>query len=193
MPKRIKLTDIRRAVLIKLRNGSMITIDSSNMADLDGRPISPDTRYFLTQHRLIERFDNTKAVTTKGNGFVISGKGRDLLEMLERETPWEGKKDIEKILKFPHPDKEPATERQKSFMDRLGISYEPEISKAHASAIISEHIDKGEHLSTELQTDHNIFRRASVKHSGPKIMWLFVISFIILVIFLLFFLFSRNI
>ncbi len=51
-------------------------------SSLGERPIQPQTRYFLTDNRLIMRLDKSKSVETKGNGFIISEKGRLLLTAL---------------------------------------------------------------------------------------------------------------
>jgi len=71
----IKLTKLQREILELLRDGPMITIDRYNMAFLGDRPIQPQTRYFLTDKRLVTRKDKAKNVETKGNGYVISPKG----------------------------------------------------------------------------------------------------------------------
>jgi uncharacterized protein YjhX (UPF0386 family) len=76
----IKLTKIQREILEKLRDGSMITINRMNMAYLEQNPVQPQTRYFLTDKRLITRLDKTKAIETKGNGYIISRKGLMVLE-----------------------------------------------------------------------------------------------------------------
>jgi len=76
----IKLTKLQREILESLRDGEMITIDRSNMAFLGDRPIQPQTRYFLTDKRLVRRKDKTRNVDTKENGFVISPKGIAILE-----------------------------------------------------------------------------------------------------------------
>jgi hypothetical protein len=76
----IALTKVRRETLIKLRNGWMMEIDSMNLASINGEPVAPVTRYFLTDKRLVERKDKSKAVTTKGNGYIISAKGLKILE-----------------------------------------------------------------------------------------------------------------
>ena len=78
--KQLKLTKIRAEILETLAQGEMILIDSMNMATIGERSITPQTRYFLTNKRLVTRKDKTKAVTTSGNGFVITPKGRKILQ-----------------------------------------------------------------------------------------------------------------
>ena len=77
--KPIKLTKLQRELLELLRDGALITVDSQNLAWLADRQVQPQTRYFLTENRLIARLDKTRSIQTKGNGFVISEKGRGLL------------------------------------------------------------------------------------------------------------------
>jgi hypothetical protein len=77
---KITLTKVRHETLLKLRDGGVMEIDSMNLASISGESIAPVTRYFLTDKRLVERKDKTKAVTTKGNGYVISVKGAKVLD-----------------------------------------------------------------------------------------------------------------
>ena len=70
-----KLTKIQLQVLELLEQGAMMVIDAMNMASIGDRNIAPQTRYFLTNSRLVTRKDKTKAITTSGNGYVISKKG----------------------------------------------------------------------------------------------------------------------
>lgn len=44
--------------------------------------VTGSVREFLTKHRLVERLDKTCDLKVKGNGYVISAKGRALLETL---------------------------------------------------------------------------------------------------------------
>lgn len=73
--KQLKLTKIRIEILETLAQGEMILIDSINMALIGGKAVASQTRYFLTDNRLVTRKDKTKAVTAPGNGFVITPKG----------------------------------------------------------------------------------------------------------------------
>jgi len=74
------LTKVLLETLIKLGNGGMMEIDSMNLASINGKPVVPATRYFLTDKRFVERKDKSKAVITKGNGYIISAKGLKILE-----------------------------------------------------------------------------------------------------------------
>ena len=74
--KMIKLTKIQISLLQKLSTGSIINIDSRNMASVEGKPVAAQTRYFLTANRFIERIDKKRAVSSPNNGFIISEKGR---------------------------------------------------------------------------------------------------------------------
>ena len=78
--KPLKLTRLQREILQTLSNGGMITIDAMNLASLSGRPIQPQTRYFLTENRLVTRLDKSKSAEAKGNGFVISEKGKRVVK-----------------------------------------------------------------------------------------------------------------
>jgi len=78
--KQLKLTKIQAEILEALIQGEMISIDSMNMATMGERAIASQTRYFLTDNRLVTRKDKTKAVTTSGNGFVITPKGEKFLQ-----------------------------------------------------------------------------------------------------------------
>ena len=78
--KKLKLTKIRTEILKALAQGEMILIDSMNMASIGGRDVASQTRYFLTDNRLVTRKDKTKAVTSSGNGFVITPKGEKALQ-----------------------------------------------------------------------------------------------------------------
>ena len=80
MKKQIKLTKLQKKILETLKDGAMITIDSMNLAAIGDRAVQPQTRYFLTDNRLVTRKDKTKAVTTSGNGYIISTKGLRILE-----------------------------------------------------------------------------------------------------------------
>ncbi|MDK1030200.1 MAG: HNH endonuclease signature motif containing protein [Anaerolineae bacterium] len=91
----MKLTKIQREVLELLENGAVMTIDCYNMPSIGDRNLSPQTRYFLTDKRLVTRKDKTKSVETKGNGFVITDKGRNVLS----KNPSPKKRKVSRILK----------------------------------------------------------------------------------------------
>jgi len=75
----IRLSKTQQEVLEILHHGSIMTIDRMNMASIGHRNVAPNTRYFLTNNKLIIRKDKTKSVTTKGNGYIISAKGLQAL------------------------------------------------------------------------------------------------------------------
>ncbi len=75
-----KLTKQRREILDLLNQGHMIEIDKSNMPSICGLSIHPH-RFFLTENRYVTRKDKNKSVETKGNGFVISEKGKKYIEL----------------------------------------------------------------------------------------------------------------
>lgn len=77
--KQRKITKVQRKILQILEEGQVITIDHYNMAYIDNRYVVPHTRYFLTDNRYVTRKDKTKSVETKGNGFIITEKGRKVL------------------------------------------------------------------------------------------------------------------
>lgn len=83
--KQLKLTKIQAEILAELSQGEMIIIDSANMATMGERAIASQTRYFLTDNRLVTRKDKNKAVTTSKNGYVISSKGERLLQEHKRD------------------------------------------------------------------------------------------------------------
>ena len=76
---KINLTKIRGETLYLLGIGKIMTIDQTNSAAIGNRMVAPETRYFLTGKRLVTRKDKNKAITTKGNGFIITEKGRKVL------------------------------------------------------------------------------------------------------------------
>ena len=75
----MKLTEVQREILQALDNGKIIRIDQCNMAYLGERYLAPQTRYFLTEKRLVGRMDKTRRVEAAGNGFAITEKGRAVL------------------------------------------------------------------------------------------------------------------
>ncbi|OGU38442.1 MAG: hypothetical protein A3K31_11585 [Ignavibacteria bacterium RIFOXYA12_FULL_35_25] len=72
----IRLTKIQQEVLELLFDGTIMTIDRMNLASIGNRNVAPNTRYFLTDNNLVTRKDKTKSINTKGNGYIISEKGR---------------------------------------------------------------------------------------------------------------------
>ncbi|RKY91812.1 MAG: hypothetical protein DRQ01_07105 [Ignavibacteriae bacterium] len=74
-----KLTKVQLEVLKILNVGKIMTFDSMNLAYIGSRNVAPSTRYFLTSNKYVTRKDKTKAITTKGNGYIISKTGEKVL------------------------------------------------------------------------------------------------------------------
>jgi len=66
-------------VLQLLNDGQTMVIDRHNLASIGNHDVAPQTRYFLTGNGYVTRKDKTKSVETKGNGYVITEKGRKAL------------------------------------------------------------------------------------------------------------------
>lgn len=131
-----KLTKVQKEVLESLRDGEVITIDRSNMPWLGDRMLQPATRYFLTDHGLITRLDKSRPVESKGNGFVISEKGRSILE----EQPPQRKT---KSIELPSTkEKSPPTDRQLSYASDLGIDVPSDATSAEVSDLLSFTLEK---------------------------------------------------
>ena len=77
--KTIKLTALQRDWLQVLDAGGMLVPDACNLLWIGDRVMADMTRRFLITNRLITRFDKARDIKTKGNGFVISAKGREVL------------------------------------------------------------------------------------------------------------------
>jgi 5-methylcytosine-specific restriction endonuclease McrA len=71
----IRLTKIQQEVLELLFDGNLMTIDRMNLASIADRAVAPNTRYYLTENKLVTRKDKTKSINTKNNGYIISEKG----------------------------------------------------------------------------------------------------------------------
>ncbi len=77
--KKRKLIRVQQEVLQLLNEGQVMVIDKNNMATILNQNIAPQTRYFLTKKRYVTRKDNSKPVETKGNGYIITERGRKAL------------------------------------------------------------------------------------------------------------------
>lgn len=82
----MKMTQIQRETLEALARGAMLTLDQYNILNLsDALPgrnspmVTGSVRDFLTRNRLVERLDKTRDLKVKGNGYIISAKGRAAL------------------------------------------------------------------------------------------------------------------
>lgn len=56
-----------------------MVINRHNTPSIEGRELSPQTRYSLTKKQFVTRKNKSKRVDAKGNGFVITEKGRRFL------------------------------------------------------------------------------------------------------------------
>jgi len=131
----IRLTKAQREILEALRDGGTITVDRHNMPWLGTRSLSPQTRYFLTENRLVERHDRTKAVETNGNGLVISAKGLATLAAAPKPKPVSTAARVEKPPEL-------ATDRQRDYAGALGLAFPADITKSAMSELISKTVDK---------------------------------------------------
>lgn len=75
-----KLTKRQKEILDLLLQGHIMEIDKYNTPSICGQDLSPQSRYFMTENRFVTRKDKTKSVETKGNGFIITEKGKKALE-----------------------------------------------------------------------------------------------------------------
>jgi len=74
-----KLTPSQREILQLLAEGQVMSIDKYNLPSIGLRNITPQTRYFLTNNRFVTRINPKKSVQTKGNGYIITERGRKVL------------------------------------------------------------------------------------------------------------------
>lgn len=81
----LKLTDIQKKVLSFLCDGNIMIVDKMNLASIIDQNVASSTKYFLTKNKLIEKMDKTKSIYTKGNGYVISDKGKEVF-LLNQKT-----------------------------------------------------------------------------------------------------------
>lgn len=79
--KFIRLTKIQIEVLELLSDGNIIKIDKTNSSSIGSIDIASNTRYFLIKNRLMERKDKTKSIYSGDNGYIISEKGRNILNV----------------------------------------------------------------------------------------------------------------
>ncbi|MEZ5530460.1 MAG: HNH endonuclease [Porticoccaceae bacterium] len=75
----MNITKVQREVLELLKNGKIMVVDERNLPFINGKFISPQTRDSLTDNCLICKKDKNKRVRAKGNGFVITEKGLEIL------------------------------------------------------------------------------------------------------------------
>lgn len=149
----IRLTKVQREILEALRDGGTITIDRTNMPWLGDRSLSPQTRYFLTDNRLIERRDKTKSVETQGNGFILSAKGLAALQSLSGSSQAQGhvpasRSSVDSVVQAPS---ELPTERQIAYARDLGISVSAGATKEEVSDLIDARFQKDKPAALHFQ------------------------------------------
>lgn len=76
-----RLTKIQIEILSLLSQDNIMTIDRMNMPTIENRNVSPSTRYFFTENKFVTRKDKTKDITTKGNGYIITDQGLQILKL----------------------------------------------------------------------------------------------------------------
>lgn len=159
--KSIRLTKVQRDILEALRDGDVIRVDRSNMPWLGDRCLSPQSRYFLTDNRLVERRDKAKSVESEGNGFVLSAKGLALLESLP----------LSKRLPRASTAKavpEPPTDRQWAYARDLGISIPANVTKEELSDLIDARIQKDKPPAPQFQVFAKRFGVVVTQYVGKK-------------------------
>ena len=166
----VKLTKVQRDILEALRNGGTITVDRSNMPWLADRLLSPQTRYFLTNNRLIERRDKTKSVEVQGNGFILSAKG---LAALQSDAD---SRQARRNSSTSHPSldsvvqrlTEPATERQLAYANDLGISAPLGASKDELSDLIENRLEMDKPAAPHFQALAKRHGVSFTQYTGKK-------------------------
>lgn len=160
----IRLTKVQRDVLEALRDGGIIRIDRSNMAWLGDRSLSSQTRYFLTDKRLVERRDKGRSVESEGNGFVLSPKGLALLEELPAVKHGAQHKDTSIDILEP----EPPTERQLAYARDLEISIPDHATKVELSELIEARLEGDSPAAPEVHAFAKRFGVIFTQYIGKK-------------------------
>jgi len=161
-----KLTNFQIGILEALRDGEMITIDRQNMPYLGSRLIQPQTRYFLTENKLITRLDKSKSIETKGNGFTISKKG---LLWLEKAVPPKKKIGLERKTQAKRlPRNSPPTESQLSYARDLGLEVPDKATMAEVSDILSTHLEGDEAATDLLRSFAEIYGIDHTRFTGKR-------------------------
>lgn len=158
----VRLTKVQRDVLEALRDGGIIRIDRSNMPWLGDRCLSPQTRYFLTDNRLVERRDKTKSVESEGNGFVLSEKGATLLESLPIAKREEKRTSTTKAVP------ELPTDAQLAYARDLGISILPDATQNELSDLIDARLQKDKPAAPHFQAFAKRFGVVFTQNVGKK-------------------------
>lgn len=158
----IRLTEVQRDVLEALRDGRIIRIDRSNMPWLGDRCLSPQTRYFLTDNRLVERRDKARSVESEGNGLVLSAKGLAVLESLPPSKRGEERTPVAEAVP------EPPTDRQLAYARDLGISIPADVTKPELSDLIDERLQKDKPAALHFQAFAKRFGVVFSQYVGKK-------------------------
>lgn len=86
-----KITIVQREILELLNDGHIMKIDRMNMPSIGDRDVAPLTQYSLIRRNYITRKDKTKSLESRGNGFIITEKGKNALlnniSRKRRKTP----------------------------------------------------------------------------------------------------------
>jgi hypothetical protein len=165
-----RLTKLQREILEALRDGGMITIDRANMPSLGDRDLSPQTRYFLTDKRLIERRDKSKAVETQGNGFILSAKGLALLESLSKSSQVRGSVSVRRSSadSIVQVTSAPPTERQVAYARDLGISVPAGASKEEVSDLLDARLQNDKPAAPHFQAFSKRHGVLFTQYTGKK-------------------------
>jgi hypothetical protein len=158
----MRLSKVQREILEALRDGGIIRIDRANTPWLGDRSLSPQTRYFLTDKRLVERRDKTRSVEGPDNGLVISAKGLALLESLPAS------KQREERTCMDQPAAEPPTERQLTYARDLGISMPDGVTKHEVSDLIEARVEDDKPAASEFQAFAKRFGVPFTQYIGKK-------------------------
>jgi len=160
------LTPVQREVLEALRDGGMITIDRYNMPWLGDRMLQPISRYFLTDNDLVTRFDKSRPVEARGNGFVISEKGLALLVELPSRRKIKSKSPQTDWMAQAEPSL--PTERQLAFARDLGISVPADATIDEVSDLIPAHLEKDKPASDNHRRIALLFGVKFTRFTGKK-------------------------
>jgi len=123
---------------------------------------SPQTRYFLTDSRLVERRDKTKPVESEGNGLVLSAKGLALLESLPPSKRREERSSVAQAMA------EPPTERQLAYARDLGIAIPADVTKQELSDLIDGRLQKDKPAASHFQAFAKRFGVVFTQYVGKK-------------------------
>ena len=77
--KPVILTVVQRQILQALADGGLLIQDKKNILSVGSIGLQPRTRTMLMDAGFLTRMDKTRDIKTKGNGYVITDKGRAAL------------------------------------------------------------------------------------------------------------------